>query len=511
MSFQRLPALPGLLLACLALLTAIPVYAGLRDYSAAYYTPIGSVADGSLITANADNGSYCAALAGEFNLTGCENDLKMYIWKGYDTNADKPIINFTNADAVAGFALSNGMSMRGHCLVYNAAVPGWLKSSSSPTNIASPYTDNQIQHMVKVYITTLMQHFDTKFPGVIQWWDVTNEDFDGNGNLSPTMYGGNPDFWYAHLGGSNYFTNIFSWARSAVPACKLYYNDYGTEYPGKKFNGMLAFLKKLRGQGWPIDGLGFQSHENTGSPTNILTAANAAAVDAAGMEWQVTELDVQISNANPTANDWNTQNTIYSKVSNVCLNDPNCTALMMWGFTDKYSWLRPANGDIYDTNYVPKTGYYALDYRYIHAPNALNQTYAYTLINQNSLMAAEIEGNSINNGGNVDQWTSVGDSNQKWKFVSDQYGYYHIINQNSGLAMEVSGSSTSNGANVDQWEYLGDPNQQWTIVPVSDTACKIINRNSGQALDVYGARKTLNDNIDQWPYKASANQLWILQ
>jgi endo-1,4-beta-xylanase len=30
---------------------------------------------------------------------------------------------------------------------------------------------------------------------------------------------------------------------------------------------------------------------------------------------------------------------IYERVTQLCLEAPNCTALVLWGFTDRYSWI----------------------------------------------------------------------------------------------------------------------------------------------------------------------------
>jgi len=121
----------------------------------------------------------------------------------------------------------------------------------------------------------------------------------------------------------------------------------------------------MRNNGCPIDGIGFQCHENTPDATHILSTANTQAVDNAGFQWQVTELDCWTPSSNP---DWSTQNSIYSQITNICTNDKNCRGLMTWGFTDKYTWLPTPNGLTFDTSYNKKTGYYAIDYMYANAP-----------------------------------------------------------------------------------------------------------------------------------------------
>ena len=55
----------------------------------------------------------------------------------------------------------------------------------------------------------------------------------------------------------------------------------------------------------------------------------------------------------------------YGDCIRFCLAQTNCKAMVMWGFTDKYSWIPgtfPGFGDalIYDANYQPKSAYSAL-------------------------------------------------------------------------------------------------------------------------------------------------------
>jgi endo-1,4-beta-xylanase len=49
----------------------------------------------------------------------------------------------------------------------------------------------------------------------------------------------------------------------------------------------------------------------------------------------------------------------------VCLSAENCKAFVMWGFTDRYSWIPSffegyGSALIFDDSYGPKPAYYAL-------------------------------------------------------------------------------------------------------------------------------------------------------
>jgi len=53
-------------------------------------------------------------------------------------------------------------------------------------------------------------------------------------------------------------------------------------------------------------------------------------------------------------------------VTSVAMREEACTALLMWGFTDKYSWLpwfskgKRGCGLVFDEQYQPKPAYAAM-------------------------------------------------------------------------------------------------------------------------------------------------------
>lgn len=63
-------------------------------------------------------------------------------------------------------------------------------------------------------------------------------------------------------------------------------------------------------------------------------------------------------------------------------------------------------------------------------------------------------------------------------------GTYKIINVHSGLAMEAYNWSTSDGGAVDQWTYLSDSNQQWNVTYLNNGLYQLTNVHSGKVLDV---------------------------
>ncbi len=119
------------------------------------------------------------------------------------------------------------------------------------------------------------------------------------------------------------------------PDAELYYNDYAIEW-GLTGDAKAAFLLKACStwvkNGIPIYGVGTQTHianTHTGTPNNVKNLANA--LKGLGLNLAITELDIGFaSGTTPTAADLQAQGH---------LNATNMKTLVMWEFTDKYSWL----------------------------------------------------------------------------------------------------------------------------------------------------------------------------
>jgi endo-1,4-beta-xylanase len=83
----------------------------------------------------------------------------------------------------------------------------------------------------------------------------------------------------------------------------------------------------------------------------------------------ITELDVSLpmeTNDQLQRDNLNRQGEIYRGIVRACLNNPGCTAVQTWGFTDKYSWIgshsRGTRGQAlpFDRAYQPKPAWQAM-------------------------------------------------------------------------------------------------------------------------------------------------------
>ena len=287
--------------------------------------------------------TYDNILKNEFAMVVAENEMKVDAIEPSQNN-----FNFTNGDKLVNFAESNNMKVRGHTLVWHAQLPGWMGNWSGSR-------DGLISAM-KNHITKTMTHFK----GKVAEWDVVNEACDDSGN------GLRRSVWTNKIG--NDFIDIaFQTAREADPDALLYYNDYNIEDMSAKSNTAYNMIKSMKERGIPIDGVGFQCHFINGMSSQQLAdiEKNVKRYADLGLKVSFTETDIRI----PTSGDQNaafrTQASNYKSLMQICLRNSNVTTFMIWGFTDKYSWVPGTfpgtdNPLIYDKNLSPKPAYTAL-------------------------------------------------------------------------------------------------------------------------------------------------------
>ncbi|HEX9059589.1 MAG TPA: non-reducing end alpha-L-arabinofuranosidase family hydrolase [Clostridia bacterium] len=316
---------------------------GLRDLAAAKGKIFGSAVNSQWFSGGVD-AAYTNILKKDIGMVVCENETKFDA-----TEPQQNSFNFSSADKLLSFAQSNNMQMRGHTLLWHNQLPGWVTNKS--------WSRNDLVSALNNHINKVMGHFK----GKISQWDVCNECIDdGNGNALRS------DVWKNSIG-TDYLDIAFTTARQADPDALLFYNDYNIEDMGSKSNATYNMIKSMKQRGIPIDGVGFQSHF-----VNGMTDAQFAAIDqnvkryaALGLKVAFTETDIRISTSANQTTAFQTQANEYKKLMQICLANPNVTTFMVWGITDKYSWVPGTfpgtdNALIFDKSYNAKPAYTAL-------------------------------------------------------------------------------------------------------------------------------------------------------
>jgi endo-1,4-beta-xylanase len=287
--------------------------------------------------------TYASVLAREFDMVTPENVMK---WNAVHPAPQTYI--FAQADALVAFAQAHQMQVRGHNLVWYRALPDWLANGT--------FTRAQLLAILKEHIFTVVSHFRQ----TVNIWDVVNEAVADNGALRQSI-------WLRDIG-PDYIDWAFRWAHAANPRAHLFYNDYDGEGLGVKSDAIYRLVKGMLQRDVPIYGVGLQMHTSTLSPPAMQdVVANMQRLSRLGLKVQITEMDVQLQNdPRPLAQKLVAQAQVYRSMLSACLTVQACEAFVMWGFTDRYSWIPSATGHpdeplIFDTQYRPKPAYYALE------------------------------------------------------------------------------------------------------------------------------------------------------
>ncbi|MCL4476131.1 MAG: endo-1,4-beta-xylanase [Nitrospirae bacterium] len=294
---------------------------------------------------------YRTTLAREFSMVTPKDALKFGSVHQYRDRYD-----FSEADVIVGFAEVYGMEVRGHTLVWEPApsvseqlprnrLPGWLFEKN--------WAWEESINILRDHITTVVG----RYRGRVKVWDVVNEAVAPDGSLRNT-------FWLRHIG-PEYIEMAFRWAHEADPEAKLFYNDYDGEGLGQKSDSIYALLRELLQRGVPIHGVGLQLHVSTDNyPEPKDVAANIQRLSDLGLEVHITEMDVRIEGP-ATEEKLAEQARIYREMLEAGLSTRKFGAMVLWGFTDRYSWIPEyfngsGNALIFDKSYRPKLAYNAL-------------------------------------------------------------------------------------------------------------------------------------------------------
>jgi endo-1,4-beta-xylanase len=254
--------------------------------------------------------------------------------------------NWAAADRMLAFAEANGMTLRGHCLVWHKEA-AWLETTA--------LSKAEMYAVLKEHILAVVGRYKGKIPQ----WDVVNEAISNNPD---SVY--RDTFLFKRMG-IEFIDSCFRWARQADPDVDLYYNEYWNEGLGLKSDKTYALVKALKERGVPIDGVGLQCHFRHDSlPSFADMDANIKRIAALGLKVAFTEVDYRIP-IPATAAALEKQKEDYEGTLRVCMANPNCKTFVIWGVTDAFSWVPKSypgwgNPLILDSAYLPKPAYAGL-------------------------------------------------------------------------------------------------------------------------------------------------------
>ncbi|MFF4500907.1 endo-1,4-beta-xylanase [Streptomyces sp. NPDC001401] len=307
----------------------------LRGYADGRGVRIGAAVGDTPLTSDS---SYTTVLDREFDSVTAENAMK---WDAVEPSRSS--FNWAAADRLVAHAAAHHQGVRGHTLVWYSQLPSWLRNGS--------FSASELNSILKSHIDTEVG----RYKGKVYAWDVVNEAFNEDGSMRSSL-------WQNKLG-TGYIANALKWAHAADPAAKLYINDYNIEADNAKSDALYALAKKLRANGVPLNGIGFQSHFVVGGVPSSMKA-NLKRFSDLGLEVSVTELDVRIP-LPASAAELAQQSADYKRASENCLGVARCAGITVWGVSDKYSWVPGTFGGYgaalpYNESYAPKPAYTGL-------------------------------------------------------------------------------------------------------------------------------------------------------
>lgn len=249
----------------------------LKDYTlkGVFKFPIGAAVVKELL----EKPEYANTLIKDFSRLSSESDFK---WGSLHPSKDK--YTFAKADAIVAFAQKHNMKVHGHTLL-------WAHDGNEPKWVKEFQGDKAAwEKLMKDHIYTVMRHFK----GQVQSWDVVNEAVKEGGVYTNSI-------WYRKLG-KDYVIKAFKYAQEADPSAKLFINDYGQEYGGKKMKELLSIVDEAKKQGVTIHGMGFQLHTVLRMEAKLIANNLKLAADK-GLLVHISELDISVKYQMPNTFD----------------------------------------------------------------------------------------------------------------------------------------------------------------------------------------------------------------
>lgn len=304
---------------------AVAAHAALQMPAANAAAPPRQIPYGSAVRGDAlvDDPAYRMALAEYCQLVVPEGGLK---WDTVRPSEDR--FDFYEGDKLLAFAEQNGMKMRGHTLIWYAAMPDWTSSIRGGKAAEKALTK---------HIRTVVGQYKGRIPS----WDVINEAIAEDPRGSDYL---RPNLWLENMG-KGYIESAFRRAAEADPKVQLVINEYDIECVGEQFknrrNALLRVVRDLRDRDAPIHAVGFQGHlkgEHEIDKEGV--SSFVAELKAMNVDVLVTELDV--IDKFLSSDEKQRDDVIAGRVTDLlqAISDANRpTAILTWGISDRYTWV----------------------------------------------------------------------------------------------------------------------------------------------------------------------------
>ena len=299
---------------------------------------------GTCLTTMMTGDAKSAALIKEqFNSVTMENDMKpdYILSEAKSKEAGEIVVEFNqNMLSMLKWAKENGMSVRGHTLVWYSQTPQWIFYEDFDTSKELVGREEMLKRMESMIKQVFEKLEEAGYIDLFYAYDVVNEAWMEDGSLRQSM-------WTATIG-DDFIWHAFNFANKYAPeSIDLYYNDYNEQF---KTNTLESFVKTLvddKGN-YLIDGIGFQAHLYTSDKLDDYFKT-VDQLSALGLKIQLTELDVCLGKyqfpQSATPKMLSKQGMFYYNLVKGLLDRVDAgtlklDALTFWGFCDEMSWRK---------------------------------------------------------------------------------------------------------------------------------------------------------------------------
>ena len=227
-------------------------------------------------------------------------------------------------------------------------------------------TDEEKAEIIGVAMEDWISKMVSHYKNDVFAWDVVNEPMKEGGSLRDgnVTDPASDDFYWVKYLGQDYAVTAFKLARQyGNPTDVLFINDYNLESSLAKCDGLIEYTNYIESQGATVDGIGTQMHISLDTnKENIVEMFQKLA--ASGKLIKISELDVRLGTASPTADQLADQAAMYQFVLDSYseyIPAAQQYGITLWNISDSANehefWLPEESPNVWDANYERKYAY----------------------------------------------------------------------------------------------------------------------------------------------------------
>jgi len=266
--------------------------------------------------------------------------------------------DFRQGDELVNLARSKQVRIRGHTLLWGRFPGAGHPSDLKEVVNAAKQPKAKLEQLMTEHIRAVLEHFR----GRIDQWDVVNEPM----HLWKPLWDDN--VFYRTLG-PDFVAMAFRTAHAADPSLHLVLNEQFGGYDNERAEKFFEIVQEFVRKGVPIHGIGLQSHTLTSVPELAPLKAYVRRLESLGLFVEITELDARVRLFADSPDPYRAQGEYFRAVSSICLEEPACTGLTVWGISDRYTWMskfapfkwmQPLDPLLFDLSMRRKPAYYGV-------------------------------------------------------------------------------------------------------------------------------------------------------